>query len=184
MMGKRWSCSRLRNFPATFSPEADWCEAVRNDQEGILASLEAQCRSCGQPPRYAWVNALEAAPVTKLPSLGIRQSLLTVANAHPVALCARCTVRRIEHSLTAQEGGYLEICGPYGGMTGWSPGWDIRLASGFRYFPDSLSLFSTSDRARTLSFKERNMTLMHQNPCSEGSFFGRAKPPLQSCAVL
>lgn len=101
-----------------FRPNADWCEAVRNDAEGILASLEAQCRSCGQPPRYAWINALEAAPVAKLPSLGIRQALLTVASAHPVALCARCTVRRIEHSLTAQEGGYLEICGPYGSSDG------------------------------------------------------------------
>lgn len=101
-----------------FRPKAEWSEAVRNDVEGILAGLEAQCRSCGQPPRYAWVNALEAAPVTKVPKLGIMQTLLTAASAHPVPLCAQCTVRRLGHSLSAQEGGYLEICGPRGSEDG------------------------------------------------------------------
>lgn len=97
-----------------FRPKKDWNEAVRNDTESILAGLEKLCHTCGLEARYAWVNALEPAPVAKVPRLGIRQTLLTQASARPVALCARCTVRRIARSLREQEGGYLEICGPRG----------------------------------------------------------------------
>jgi len=101
-----------------FRPVAEWSETVRNDVESILAGIEARCHSCGQETRYAWVNALEPGPVAKLPDLGIRHTLLTGAGAHAIGLCARCTVTRIGHSLTAQEGGYLEICGPRGSEDG------------------------------------------------------------------
>lgn len=97
-----------------FRPNKDWSEAVRNDTESILARIEKVCYSCGLDARYAWVNALEPAPVAKVPRLGIRQTLLTQASARPAALCGRCTVQRIGHSLRQQEGGYLEICGPRG----------------------------------------------------------------------
>ncbi|MFZ0480068.1 MAG: hypothetical protein WAL71_13040 [Terriglobales bacterium] len=101
-----------------FRPKQDWGEAVKNDLDSILAGLDIRCSSCGNEARYAWVNALEPGPVAKLPTEGIRNALLNGARAHPVALCARCTLRRIEHSLRAQEGGYLEICGPYGSDDG------------------------------------------------------------------
>jgi len=100
-----------------FRPKADWGEAVRSDLEFVLAGLEERCHSCGEEARYAWLNALEPAPVAKLPKVGIRQTLLT-AGTRPVALCARCTVRRIGHSLSVQEGGYLEVCGPQGSEDG------------------------------------------------------------------
>ena len=100
-----------------FRPKADWGEAVRSDLDFVLAGLEERCRSCGQEAHYAWVNALEPAPVGKLPKMGIRQTLLT-AGARPVPLCARCTVRRLGNSLRAQEGGYLEVRGPRGSEDG------------------------------------------------------------------
>ncbi|MGA9526552.1 MAG: hypothetical protein WBS24_00410 [Terriglobales bacterium] len=101
-----------------FRPQQDWGEAVKNDAESILAEMEIRCSSCGNESRYAWVNALEPGPVAKLRTEGIRNALLNAARAHPVALCPRCTLRRIEHSLRAQEGGYLEICGPHGRKDG------------------------------------------------------------------
>jgi hypothetical protein len=101
-----------------FRPKAEWSEAVKSDVESILAGLESRCHGCGQEARYAWVNALEPGPVAKLPKLGIRETLLTAASTHPVALCAGCTVRRIGRSLSEQEGGYLEICGPRGSEDG------------------------------------------------------------------
>jgi len=101
-----------------FRPKEEWNEAVRNDTESILAGLETLCHICGQEARYAWVNALEPAPVAKVPRLGLRQTLLTQTGARPLALCARCTVRRIERSLRQQEGGYLQICGPRGKKDG------------------------------------------------------------------
>jgi len=101
-----------------FRPKTAWGEAVRADLDFILSGLQTHCHTCGQKARYAWVNALEPGPVTRLPELGIKQALLIGAKGPPVSLCPRCTVTRLAHSLTAQEGGYLEICGPRGGEDG------------------------------------------------------------------
>lgn len=101
-----------------FRPKASWDEAVRNDVDFLLAGLQTHCFSCGQPARYVWVNALEPGPVAKLPELGIQRTLLAGGKAQPVSLCAKCTVKRIGHSLREQEGGYSEICGPRGDADG------------------------------------------------------------------
>jgi hypothetical protein len=101
-----------------FRPRADWSEVVRNDLDSILDRLDTQCHSCGRQAQYAWVNAVEPGPVAKLPKLGIKSTLLTASNSHPVSLCSKCIVSRISHSLSAQEGGYSEICGPVGGDDG------------------------------------------------------------------
>jgi len=101
-----------------FRPKADWNGAVREDVDFLLAGLQTHCHSCGQPARYVWVNALEPGPVAKLPELGVQRALLAVGKAHPVSLCAKCTVTRIGHSLREQEGGYSEICGPRGDADG------------------------------------------------------------------
>ena len=101
-----------------FRPKTDWNEAVRNDVDFLLAGLQTHCHSCGQPARYVWVNALEPGPVAKLQELGIQRTLLAGGKIQPVSLCAQCAVKRIEHSLREQEGGYLEICGPRGEADG------------------------------------------------------------------
>ena len=101
-----------------FRPKADWSEAVSTDLDFLLARLQTHCHSCGEPARYVWVNALEPGPVAKLPELGIQRTLLAGGKAQPVSLCAKCTVKRIGHSLREQEGGYLEICGPRGSEDG------------------------------------------------------------------
>ncbi|MGB9234080.1 MAG: hypothetical protein WCC04_06670 [Terriglobales bacterium] len=105
-----------------FRPKVEWSEAVKNDLELILAGVQTHCHSCGLKARYAWVNALEPGPVAKLAELGIKQTLLRGATTQPVALCAKCTVKRIGNSLSAQEGGYLEICGPRGKEDGMVSG--------------------------------------------------------------
>jgi len=111
-----------------FRPSSDWSEAVRKDLESILIGPSARCQSCGEQAQYAWVNALEPGPVAKLPKLGIRQTLLAGAGAHPVPLCAKCAVKRIGHSLSAQEGGYVEICGPQGSEDGVVSGLTIAIS--------------------------------------------------------
>ena len=103
----------VTDFPCyVFRPMACWGEAVRTDAELILALLETRFHSFGVEARYAWINALESKTVAKLPKLGIKQTLLMQPGAHPVALCAKCTVQRIGRSLREQEGGYLEVSGP------------------------------------------------------------------------
>ena len=111
-----------------FRPSSYWSEAVRRDLDSILAGPKARCQSCGEQAQYAWVNALEPGPVAKLPKLGIRQTLLAGAGAHPVPLCAKCAVKRIGHSLSAQEGGYVEICGPQGSEDGVVSGLAIAIS--------------------------------------------------------
>ena len=101
-----------------FRPSSYWSEAVRRDLDSMLAEVQTRCQSCGEQAQYAWVNALEPAPVAKLPKLGIRETLLAGAKAQPTSLCAKCTLRRIGNNLSVQEGGYVEICGPRGSEDG------------------------------------------------------------------
>jgi bacterioferritin-associated ferredoxin len=97
-----------------FRPKSDWGANVSADVDFVLAARQSHCATCGHESRYVWVNALEAGPVAKIPELGIRRTLLTASATHPMSLCARCTVERLSHSLTALEAGYVEICGPHG----------------------------------------------------------------------
>ena len=101
-----------------FRPKGDWDEPLRSELDTLLAGLQNHCSSCTNPARYLWVNALEAGPIAKLPQKGITHTLLAPSSAHPISLCARCSVQRIARSIAGQEAGYVEVSGPRGGEDG------------------------------------------------------------------
>lgn len=101
-----------------FRPKSDWDEQLRAELDTLLAGLQIHCACCTNPARYLWVNALDAGPVANLPQMGITQTLLGPRRARPISLCARCSVQRIGRSLTGQEAGYVEVCGPRGSEDG------------------------------------------------------------------
>jgi hypothetical protein len=98
-----------------FRPKSEWDEKLHKELDFILGRLESKCSSCGGDAHYMWLDcAADASIVADIPAKGIVNTLSPALDHSPVSLCGHCVVKRVGESLSRQNAGYLEVCGPYG----------------------------------------------------------------------
>lgn len=108
-----------------FQPAGEWQHAFKDtkiaeDVSALLATMDAECRDCGQNAPYLWVESkgLTGDNFGDTLDKGLSATILR-QNAAPISLCGKCCVRRVTAALETKHLSYLEVCVPKGSCDGF-----------------------------------------------------------------
>jgi hypothetical protein len=103
-----------------YQPLSEWREhfkdsKIADDAFSLLAKLDPTCRDCGLKASYLWIESrgLNIHNFGEVLDNGLSDTLLR-HNPEPIAVCAKCCVRRIAQELEAKLLSYQEVCAPRG----------------------------------------------------------------------
>jgi hypothetical protein len=108
-----------------FHSNRDWSKSFKgskmdDDVRTYLLRMDTTCQDCGQRANFLWIGSsgLTKYNFGNVLRKGFAETLLPL-NPHPVSLCRRCCVRRIDKELEDKEITYLEVLGPRGKEDGF-----------------------------------------------------------------